>query len=136
MSAGLLAFLQIVPWSEVVSNAPKVVEGAKKLWNTVAKKSSPPEISDSSMQSATSSGPQAIALIEARTIALEDAVANLQSQMRESSELIKALADQNAQLIQRIESNRVRTLWLSATTAVVAMVAVLGLLLTFSRHGA
>ncbi|KAB0663964.1 hypothetical protein F6V25_14205 [Oryzomonas japonica] len=136
MSGGWLALLKNVPWSEVISNAPKVVDGAKKLWNTVAKRPSPPEISDSNVQSATSPGPQAIALIEARTLALEDAVANLQGQMRESSELIKALADQNAQLIQRIESNRVRTLWLSATTAVVAMVAVLGLLLTFSRHGA
>jgi hypothetical protein len=67
---------------------------------------------------------------------LEAAVSDLQSQMLESSELIKALADQNAQLIQRIEANRVRTLWLSAATAVVAMAALLGLVLTFSRCGA
>jgi hypothetical protein len=136
MPIGWLTVLKTVPWSEVINNAPKVVDGAKKLWNTVAKKSSPPDISDSSGQSAASPKFQAIALLETRTTALEAVVSDLQGQMLESSELIKALADQNAQLIQRIEANRVRTLWLSVATAVVAIAALLGLVLTFSRYGA
>jgi hypothetical protein len=43
--------------------------------------------------------------------------------MRDSSELIKQLAEQNTQLIGRIEANRVRVLWLSfalGTTFVIA----------------
>lgn len=136
MAIGWLAVLQSVPWSEVISNAPKVAEGAKKLWNAVAKKSSPSAVSDSRTQPAASAESQSIAALEARAIALEAAVSDLHGQMLASSELIKALADQNAQLIQRIETNRVRLLWLSAATAVLAVAALLGLLLAFSRYGA
>ena len=41
--------------------------------------------------------------------------------MLASSELIKALAEQNAQLVKRIEVNRKRTLWLVAATLVLAI---------------
>jgi len=136
MAIGWLAVLQSVPWSEVISNAPKVAEGAKKLWNAVAKKSSPPEVSDSSTQPTVSAESQTIAALEARASTLEAAVSDLHGQMLASSELIKALADQNAQLIQRIETNRVRLLWLSAATAVLAVAALLGLFLALSRYGA
>jgi hypothetical protein len=40
--------------------------------------------------------------------------------MAESSALIEALADQNAQLIGQIESNRVRLGWLMAVVAALA----------------
>jgi len=61
---------------------------------------------------------------------------SLHEQMLASSELIKALADQNAQLIHRIETNRVRVLWLSAATAVVVITTLIGLFLALSRYGA
>lgn len=133
MAIGWFALLKSVPWSEVISNAPKVVDGATKLWNAVAKDSSSSDVSDSRAKSGAS---QAITAIEARTSALEEVISDLHSQMLASSKLIKTLADQNAQLIQRIEINRVRMLWLSAATAVIAIVAVLGLFMAFSRHGA
>ncbi len=136
MPIGWLAVLQRVPWSEVISNAPKVVDGARKLWSAVARKPSPPKVYDLSVQTAAPSEHQTVAAIEARAIALEAAVSDLRGQMLESSELIKALADQNAQLIKCIENNRVRILWLSATTVVFAIVALLAILLAFSRHGA
>lgn len=136
MAIGWLAVLQSVPWSEVISNAPKVADGARKLWNTVARKSSPPEVSDASTQSAVALESQPLAALEARVITLEAAVSDLHGQMLASTELIKALADQNAQLIQGIETNRVRVLWLSAATVVVAIAALLGLFLAFSRHAA
>ncbi|MDP1899430.1 MAG: hypothetical protein Q8K96_03110, partial [Rubrivivax sp.] len=53
--------------------------------------------------------------------ALETAVADLHGQMFASSELIKALAEQNAQLVKRVEANRVRMLWLTAATGVLAI---------------
>ncbi|NMG74405.1 hypothetical protein [Aromatoleum diolicum] len=127
MAIGWLTVLQSVPWADVISNAPKVAEGAKKLWNTVAKKSSPPEVSDASTQPAVSAESRTIAALEARAIALEASVADLHGQMLASSELIKALAEQNAQLVQRIETNRVRVLWLSAVTAALALAVVFGL---------
>lgn len=33
MAIGWLTILKSVPWAEVISNAPKVAEGARKLWN-------------------------------------------------------------------------------------------------------
>jgi hypothetical protein len=136
MAIGWLAVLKSVPWSEVISNAPKVADGSRKLWNAVARKSFPPEVADPSTQPAVSPESQTMAALAARAITLEAAVSDLQGQMLASSELIKALADQNAQLIQGIETNRVRVLWLSATIALVAIAALLALFLAFLQHGA
>ena len=36
MAVGWLMVLQSVPWSDVIKNAPKLAEGAKKLWDAVA----------------------------------------------------------------------------------------------------
>jgi hypothetical protein len=129
MGIGWFTLLKIVPWSEVIKNAPKVADGAVKLWSTVARKSSWPDAA----QGAAS--PKTPGSIDARVLALEAAVADLHSQMLASSELIKALADQNAQLVRRIESNRLRLLWLSAVTALLAIAAVVILLLSFSPQG-
>jgi hypothetical protein len=136
MAIGWLAVLQKVPWSEVINNAPKVADGAKKLWNAVTKKSAPPEASDSGTPPAASTESQTIAALQTRVTVLDAAVTDLHGQMLASSELIKALAEQNAQLIQRIETNRVRLLRLSAATAVVAIAGLIGLVMALSRHGA
>ncbi len=53
--------------------------------------------------------------------ALESATLALQEQMRASSELIKALADQNTQLVQRVEMNRVRLMRVSVVVGVVGL---------------
>ncbi len=111
-----LAVLKSVPWSEVISNVPKVADGAMKLWNAVARKSPLPEVSDASTQPAVSLEPQRMAALQVRAVTFEAAVSDLHGQMLASSELIKELADQNAQLIQRIETNRLRMLWLSAAS--------------------
>jgi hypothetical protein len=60
-------------------------------------------------------------------------VNDLHGQMLASSELIKALAEQNTQLIKRIELNRVRLLWLAGVTGVVAIVALWGLVMVLMR---
>ncbi len=66
-------------------------------------------------------------------MALEAAVADLHGQMLASSELIRELADQDAQLIQRIETNRVRVLWLGSAISVTSIVVLVALYLAFSR---
>ena len=121
MAIGWLTVLKSVPWGEVISNAPKVAEGAKKLWNAVAKKPPSPGMPSSGAQD-----PHAVARLQSQ---LND----LHSQMLASSELIKALAEQNTQLVRRIELNRVRVVWLGAVTAIVAIVAVCALVVTLMR---
>jgi hypothetical protein len=110
MSIAWLTLLQNVPWSEVISNAPKVAAGAKKLWQASVKKS-------------PASGTAAPTALEARVIKLETAVAELHAQMLASSELIKALAEQNAQLVQRVETHRRRLRWLTWAAVIIAAAA-------------
>lgn len=121
MAIGWLTILQSVPWTEVIKNAPKVAEGARKLWNAVGKKRAADEGLDAGAQPVVTHEPHTLEALEARAAALETAVSDLQGQMLASSELIKALAEQNAQLIKRIEANRKRTLWLGAATLVLAI---------------
>ncbi|MDO9359144.1 MAG: hypothetical protein Q7T70_09160 [Polaromonas sp.] len=124
----------MVPWSDVIKNAPKVAEGAKKLWNTVGKKPPVPALPDAGAGTQRSPEAQGIAALQAHVLALESATQELHEQMLASSELIKALAEQNTQLIRRAEVNRVRLLLLAGFTAVVAIVAVVALTLVLGRY--
>jgi len=133
MAIGWLAVLQSVPWADVIGNAPKVADGAKKLWSAVGKKSPPPELPAASAQPAPSSEAHAVAELRARVSAMETAASDLHDQMLASSELIKALADQNAQLIKGIEAHRIRIVWLVRVTVVVGIIAAAGLILALVR---
>jgi tetrahydromethanopterin S-methyltransferase subunit B len=124
--------LQAVPWSEVIRNAPKVAEGAKKLWNTVGKKQVEPAVTEAS-ENLVVSPERKMDELQARVETLEETVEDLHGQMLAASQLIKELAEQNTQLIRRIESNRVHMFWLAVTTTLVAVAAVLGLVLVFSQ---
>ena len=128
MAIGLLTILQSVPWSEVISNAPKVADGAKKLWKTVARKPAPHESSGGNGQAALSPEAQAFATLESRIAVLEATTTELHGQMLASSELIAALAEQNAQLIKRIETNRKHVLWLGTVTFVLVFLAAFGVM--------
>ena len=122
MAIGWLTILKSVPWTEVIRNAPKVAEGARKLWNAVGKKRAADEAADAGAPPAASHEPLTLEALEARVAALEAAVSDLHGQMLASSELIKELAEQNAQLVKRIEANRKRTFWLGAATLALAIV--------------
>ena len=130
MAIGWLTVLKMVPWTDVISNAPKVAEGAKKLWGSVGKKPAAPVIAP--IDAGVPAEAPSVIKLAARVAALEEASRELHSQMLASSELITTLAEQNAQLIQRIERNRVQLRWLagvsgvSAVLGVAALVAVLG----------
>lgn len=133
MAIGWIAVLQMVPWSDVIKNAPKVADGAKKLWNTVGKKPPPaPPAAPGTGVQLTPEG-QGIAALQAHVLALESATQDLHEQMLASSELIKALAEQNTQLIRRAEVNRLRLLVLAGVTALVGVIAVVALTLVLAR---
>ena len=126
MAIGWLTVLKSVPWGEVIANAPKVADGAKKLWSSVGKKSPVTQpAADSTPSSAVD--PQAFAALQARLATLETAASDLHDQMLASSELIKALADQNALLIKGIEANRIRLRWLSGAVIAIGSAVAAGL---------
>lgn len=129
MAIGWLTVLKSVPWAEVVSNAPKVATGAKKLWNSVGKK--PPASSNtfSERQVTLSPEAQAISMLETKIGQLEAASAELQGQMVASSGLIKALAEQNTQLILGVQTLSIRIRWLAGALAVTVLATAAGLAL-------
>ena len=133
MAIGWLSIIQLVPWSDVIRNAPKVAEGAKKLWDTVSRKQPALEVPAASAQPALSTEAQSIALLQTQLAAADAAISDLHHQMLESTELIKALADQNTQLIRRVEANRIRVLWLAGITIIVGVGAAIGLAMTLAR---
>jgi hypothetical protein len=125
MAIGWLTVLKSVPWSDVIQNAPVVVDGAKKLWGTVSRQPRQP--------AATAPAANPAAGLEERIVALEAALADQHGQLLASSELIKALADQNAQLIGRIDAQRRTLRWLAIGSGVIALAAALSLWLQWAR---
>lgn len=122
MAIGWISLLKTVPWVDVIKSAPAVAEGAKKLWRTVAKK---PGAGATPASHTPVPRIETLAQAQARLMALESTVAELHAQMLASSELIQALADQNAVLVKRVESHRRRLLWLSGVVAVVLVLVLL-----------
>ena len=129
MSTGtILTVLSNIPWGQVVENAPRVAEGATKLWNSVSsfrrtavsvEPVEPVEAVESEVK------PSETELLRAEVETLQGAIRNLQQQMQDSSELIKALAEQNTQLVARVELNRARMLRIAVASAV-AVIALAG----------
>jgi hypothetical protein len=123
MAIGWLTLLKHVPWSDVISSAPAVADGAKKLWSAAARK--PQAAAEPVAQAPGARTPQADAVttLQAQVAALEASAADAHGQIIAMSELIKALADHNAEMIKRVEANRVRLAWLSFALAFAAVVA-------------
>jgi hypothetical protein len=126
MAIGWMMLLQNVPWADVIKNAPKVAEGAKKLWKTIGSNPTPDETDSPTPQTAATTETEAIVRLQQQLAKAETATAELHAQMLASSELIAALAEQNTLLIRRIEQNRLRVLWLTGVLIAVAGVAIAG----------
>ena len=126
MAIGWLAILQNVPWADVIKNAPKVAEGAKKLWNNLSGSTPLPPATPTAQQSTAT---PTLDNLHTRLGSTERVVAALHQQMLKSTELIEALAEHNTLLIARVEANRVRLRWLTALMLVLAAVAVTALVL-------
>jgi hypothetical protein len=133
MAIGWLTVLKNVPWTEVIGNAPKVADGARKLWNNVGKKVATPESTVKSEPPGAEPGEPAIDELRSRLAALEEGAAGFHEQLLASSDLIKALAEQNAQLINRIQAHRVRLSWLAGAIAVVGVIAGAAMTLALMR---
>ena len=137
MAAGWFSILNKVPWSEVIGNAPAVAQGAKKLWSTVSGKlaETPPAPEPApESEPAVAAAPAEVFATQAQVdqlrsklVAAEAATAELQRQMRTSSELINALAEQNTQLVARIQTLSRRLFWLAAAGAATGVVGLAGL---------
>jgi len=118
MAIPWMVLLKTVPWSQVIANAPAIADGARKLWKKVGG-SDATGVTEPVPIVVPPGGDVAHAL-RVRVEQLSATTAELQHELQTSSELIKALADQNAELIQRVEAHRVRLRWLSALVALLS----------------
>jgi hypothetical protein len=135
MSTGaILTVLSNIPWGQVVETAPRVAEGAARLWNSVSgfRKAKGSAVPAEALPDEVK--PSETELLRAQVATLQDSVEHLQQQMQDSSELIKALADQNTQLVARIELNRVRMLRLAVAGALAAIALTAAVVYLALRH--
>jgi hypothetical protein len=127
MAIGWLTVLKTVPWGDVISNAPKVADGAKKLWSSVGRKLPTAQPVPSTENPEVAAREPGLAELQLRLATVEARAAELHEQMRTSSELIQALADQNTQLVAGLQTSRVRLRWLAGATLVLGLLAAVGL---------
>ena len=113
-----LIWLKAVPWSTILVNAPHIVEGAKKLVSLVRDQPASRSQEVGGYAGGTVEGAASdFAAQDARLRALED-------QQQEAAELLRALADSNAQMARAVETLRKR----AELALRIAAIAALGVL--------
>ncbi|WP_334190136.1 hypothetical protein [Noviherbaspirillum sp.] len=133
MATNWISALKLVPWADVVKNAPFVADSAKKLWKSVAKEEAAPAQAPVETVQALSPEMQALQEIDSRIAFLESKVTTLQQEMVSSAELITALADQNAQLIKTTGELRSKMRLIIGAVSVFAVGTVISLVVLFVR---
>jgi hypothetical protein len=92
MAIPWLTAFKLIPWRDVVENAPAVLNAAKKLWDKRA-----------GAQSAPAPSP------DNPFASLQQEVSMLREEQRRAAELISSLAAQNERLVEAVEILRIRT---------------------------
>lgn len=110
--------VKAIPWSDVIAKAPDLAQGARKLWQKAAGQrqggvEAPPGASDG----------------DTRLAGLEARLTELGARQQEITELLAALATQNAELVATADTLRrqLRRLWI--TVSVAAALGLSGLIL-------
>ena len=132
-AAGWLKMLRAVPWSEVLAAAPQVAGSARRLWETVGRRGVPEPGFDLGEAMAHAPIDEDVAILAARIEQQDATIAQLHGQVREASKLITELADQNAQLIARIETARERMTTIGLVAAGAGLLSVISLALVLAR---
>ncbi|MHB1175397.1 MAG: hypothetical protein ACYCZJ_09770 [Sulfuriferula sp.] len=133
MAISVLTAFKIIPWGDVLTAAPYIVQGAEKLWSVIVRKPAPQPGNESVEKKASQA--QGLAALDARVHALELQSTELHKAILQSSELIKSLAQQNIQLVRVVDILRVRTRILFGLCGVLGVVAVTCLYWVYFNHG-
>jgi hypothetical protein len=124
MAAGAwLRVLKAVPWSEVLSAAPQVANGARRLWETVGRKGVDAPDLDFDERVVAMPVDDGIAMLAARVEQQDVAIAQLHGQVR----------DQNAQLIAKLQAARERLTLIGFVAAASGVVGIVALALVLAR---
>jgi hypothetical protein len=117
--AGWITLFKAVPWMELIAAAPVVARGAKKLWTGIRTQRG-------------EGAPGMPATREERLEALEAQVMELKQELDSCSELIKAMTEQQARLVEAVGILRART---RALLVVSLILVVLSIVLAFQVWG-
>jgi hypothetical protein len=103
-----IAAFRIIPWTDVIAAAPTVARTARELWRGMSKSRSVEPGTADSGQSGGSAGGVAPTM-EEELRSLRNELAETRTQLLASSEVLRALAEQDEKLIAAIDVLRVRT---------------------------
>lgn len=121
MAAGtIITVLSNVPWGQVIDAAPKVAEGATKLWGAVTRrKKNDADLAPHAGAGATGGDvpDDSLQRLRADVQVLQASVGELREELLSATGLIKQLADQNTVLVQRVELHRRRLAQVAYTAA-------------------
>jgi isopropylmalate/homocitrate/citramalate synthase len=101
MALNWIAAFKLIPWKDVAAVTPEIVKGAKSLWSRTKKtgaKAGEGDLADAGYDGSVASVNRLVAR-----------VSELEAEQRSASDLIKALAEQNEQLVAAVAVLRVRT---------------------------
>ena len=129
-SGTVITVLSNIPWGTVIDAAPRIAEGAGRLWEAARnlRRTKPP--GDEGPGTPGDAPASEAERLQGRVAELEATVLAMREQLQASAQVVKELADQNALLVQRIEVARQRLVLMAAagTVVAVALAAALALL--------
>ena len=133
MAAAWLKVLKSVPWGEVISAAPQVASSARRLWETVGRKGIVEPNMEFDETVARMPVDDGLAMVAAQVEQQDVAIVQLQGQMREASKVIAELADQNAQLIAKLQAARERLTLIGFVAGASSVLGIVSLALVLAR---
>jgi len=117
----LITALKVVPWGDVISAAPTIVKGARKMFSRTEDEPAP-------VVPPGAGADERLRLLEAR-------LQEMAEREQASAKLIEALAEQNAAVVGAINVLRARARWLLAVNAVLLVLLAVGVALSYGRFG-
>lgn len=133
MAAGWLSILKAVPWGDVIAAAPQVAGSAHRLWETVGRRGAPEPGIDLGAAMAHAPIEEDIAILAARIEQQDASIVQLHGQVREATRVITELADQNAQLVAKMESARGRLSTMALVAGGAGLLSVISLAIVLAR---
>lgn len=125
----IIAAISIVPWGQVLEAAPKVAESASKLWNVVAGRNKEEGINQEGKAAASP-----LEEVRSEVAAIQGSIDELKEEMQAATMVIKALAEQNTALVQRVELNRIRLVRQTAALGIVSTGLIVSVIYLFLKQ--
>lgn len=130
MAIPWMVALQAVPWADLLKNAPKIADGAGRIWDSVASRKSN---ADTTASDRPSTPALSMTSLAQRIGVAETSIEALNAQMASSLQVTAALAEQNAELVARLYGLR-QVIWILLGACIVFGLVGVSALVMVLRH--